>query len=201
MRTLLTLGRHTLAGLRVLLLATLVLGVGYPLGITLVVKVALPWQAAGSLVTADGARTTTYDDAAGSALLGQRFTGRAWFHGRPSAGGYDPLATGGSNLGPESPGLLAQVAARRAAVAAREGVPASVVPPDAVTASASGLDPDISPAYADLQINRVAVATGLSVAELRGLVAAHSTGRTLGVLGEPRVDVLGLNLALARTAG
>lgn len=191
--------RQAAAGLRVLLLMTLLLGVAYPLLVTGVAQVALPWRADGSLLTATGARTTHADDAVGSALLGQEGDA-SLFLPRPSAGGWDPLATGGSNLGPENPELLATVEQRRAEVAQREGVDPADVPPDAVTASGSGLDPHISPAYAALQVPRVARAQGLDVATVLSLVRAHTAGRSLGVLGEPRVDVLGLNLAVLRAA-
>ena len=192
--------RQAAAGLRVLLLMTLVLGVAYPLLVTGVAQVAFPWRADGSLVTATGEHTTDPDEAVGSSLLGQA-SDPDLFQPRPSAGGWDPLATGGSNLGPESPDLLAIVEQRREEIAEREGVAVSAVPADAVTASGSGLDPHISPAYAALQVDRVAAAQGLDPEVVRRLVAEHTSTRTLGVLGEPRVDVLGLNLAVVRAAG
>lgn len=193
--------RQSLAGLRVLLLVTLVCGIAYPLAVTGIAQVAFPWQADGSLVTADGGRTTDARDAVGSALLGQAAPADL-FQPRPSVAGdgYDPLASGGSNWGPEAPALVAAIRERRAAVAAREGVPVGEVPPDAVTASGSGLDPHISPAYADLQVPRVAAATGLPEAAVRALVDDHTEGRSLGVLGEPRVNVLELNLAVLQAA-
>lgn len=197
-----SLFRQSLAGLRLLLAATLLVGVAYPLAVTVVASVAAPWQARGSLVTADGGRTTVPDEAVGSALVGQGVValpdGTPLFYPRPSAAGegWDMLATAGSNLGPESPELLAAIRDRQAEVAEREGVPVAAVPPDAVTASASGLDPHVSPAYAALQVPRVAATTGLDEEQVRDLVAEHTSGRTLGVLGEPRVDVLGLNLAV-----
>ena len=199
MKDLYALARFSLAGLKLLLAATLVLGVLYPLAVTGVSQVALPWRADGSLVTATGEHTTDPDDAVGSALLGQAVPDDAGlFVPRPSAAGdgYDPLATAGSNLGPESPELVGLIRERKAAVAAREGVATSSVPPDAVTASASGLDPDVSPAYADLQVARVAAAQGLDESVVRRLVAEHTSGRTAGVLGEPRVNVLALNTAV-----
>jgi K+-transporting ATPase ATPase C chain len=199
-----TLGQH-LAALRALLVLTVLLGLGYPLAVTAVAQLAAPGRANGSLVR-DGGTVV------GSALLGQAFAGPdgtplpQWFQPRPSAAGataqnpagYDPTASGASNLGPTNPDLIALVKQRRAAVAAFEGVPADRVPPDAVTASGSGLDPDISPEYAALQVDRVARARGLDPAVVARLVREHTRGRTLGFLGEPRVDVLGLNLALAR---
>jgi len=195
MPDLLHLFRQSLAGLRLLLAATLLLGLGYPLLVTGFAAVASPWHARGSLVTATGEHTTEPDRAVGSALLGQD---GGPFLPRPSAAGegWDPLSTYGSNLGPESPDLVAAIGERRAAVAEREGVDVSAVPADAVTASGSGLDPDISPAYAALQVPRVARETGLSEDAVRALVAEHTSGRTLGVLGEPRVNVLLLNAAV-----
>jgi K+-transporting ATPase ATPase C chain len=185
--------RQFLAGLRVLLVLTVVVGLAYPLAMTGVGQLLFHARANGSLVHADGR-------AVGSALLGQDFTGPQWFHPRPSTGGYDALASGGSNLGPSSPQLAANIARARAAAAAADGVAAAKVPPDAVTASASGLDPDISPAYAYQQVDRVAHARGLPPAVVHRLVADHVTGRTLGFLGEPHVNVLALNLALDRLA-
>lgn len=199
--TVTALWRQTLAGLRVLLAFTVVLGVAYPLLVTGIAQIALPWQANGSLVTADGAHTDSRDEAAGSAIIGQSFgtSGKdpEWFHPRPSVSGYDTLASGGSNLGPNSAELSGQVAERRALVAAADGVDPADVPPDALTASSSGLDPHISPAYAAEQVDRVATARGLDAARVRSLVAEHTQGRDLGFLGEPRVNVLELNLALA----
>lgn len=195
--------RFSLAGLRVLLVATLVLGVVYPLVVTGIAQAVAPWRADGSLVTATGEHTTDAGEAVGSALLGQVVDDPALFQPRPSAAGdgYDPLASAGSNLGPESPELVAAIEERRTEVAEREGVPVDRVPPDAVTASASGLDPHISPAYAELQVARVAAANGLAVDVVRRLVAEHTTGRALGVLGEPAVDVLLLNIAVGQAAG
>lgn len=190
--------RHTLAGLRVLLVLTVLLGVVYPLAVTGVAQVALRWRADGSLVSATGAHVHDPRDAVGSLLVGQAFDGPQWFHPRPSAAGdgYDALASAGSNLGPLNPDLVASIESRRAAVATAEGVDPAQVPPDAVTASASGLDPDISPAYARLQVARVARENGLPVAEVSDLVERAVVGRDLGVLGEPRVGVLALNLAV-----
>jgi K+-transporting ATPase ATPase C chain len=191
-----TLTRHSLAGLRMLLAFTLVTGLAYPLAMTAVGQVAFGWQANGSLLTSDGARTTSRDDAAGSALLAQGFTGQEYFHPRPSAGQYDTLASGGSNLGPLSPDLVASIEERKAAVAAANGVDPADVPADAVTASASGADPHVSPEYAAIQVARVAQARGLPDADVADLVAQHTTGRDLGVLGGVRVNVLELNLGL-----
>ncbi len=199
MESLFTLARHSLAGLRALAVLTLILGLAYPLAITGVAQAALDWRASGSLVTADGRHTTSHDEAVGSTLIAQASTGAEWFHPRPSAAGegWDAMASGGSNLGPESPDLVATIKERRASVATEEGVDPAAVPVDALTASASGLDPHISQAYAALQVARVAAATGLPVDEVVTLVEEHTTGRTLGVLGEPRVNVLTLNIAIA----
>jgi K+-transporting ATPase ATPase C chain len=190
--------RQSGVAVRTMLVATLVLGIGYTALITGVGQLTLPAQANGSLVT-DAAGTVV-----GSALIGQSFTdadGAAlpqYFQSRPSAAGdgYDASASSGSNLGPENPDLLASIAERRQAVAELEGVDPASVPVDALTASASGLDPHISPAYAALQVARVARARGLDEEDVRRLVAAHTAGPDLGYLGEPRVNVLELNLAL-----
>ena len=197
-----TLSRQYGVALRAMLVATAVLGVAYTALVTGVGQLALGARADGSLVEVDGR-------AVGSSLVGQSFTdadGAAlpeWFQSRPSAagGGYDASASGGSNLGPESDDLAAAVAERRAAIAASDGVDPASVPVDALTASASGLDPDVSPASARLQVERVAAARDLPVAEVSALVEQHVQGRDLGYLGEPTVDVLELNVALAGLAG
>lgn len=201
----LSLVRQTLAGLRVLLVLTMLLGLVYPLAVTALAQLVLPWQANGSLVRADGSHATSLDSAGGtvigSALVGQAFEGDGWFHPRPSMAGdgYDTLASGGSNLGPLSEDLVATIEDRRAAAVAA-GAPGDAVPADALTASASGLDPHISPANASLQVARVATARGVAEEDLRRLVAEHTSGRDLAVLGEPRVDVLGLNIAVSMMA-
>ena len=196
------LWRQSLAGLRLLVAATLVLGLAYPVVVFGVGQVAAPWQAGGSLVTADGSRTEDPSEAVGSQLLGQPVEDPDLFQNRPSAAGdgSDTRATYGSNLGPEEPALIEAIVERRAAIAEREGVAEADLPPDAVTASGSGLDPDISVAYARLQVPRVAAATGLDEADVRRLVDEHTSGRTWGVLGEPRVNVLLLNLAVMQAA-
>jgi len=194
----LSLLRQSWAGLRVLLVLTALLGGIYPLVVTGVAQVVFPWQANGSLVAADGTRVRSADASVGSVLLGQPFDGPQWFHPRPSAAGdgWDTLASGGSNLGPLNPDLVATIEERKAAIVAQEGVDPALVPPDAVTASASGLDPEISPAYARLQVVRVARERHLPAGEVAALVERHVVGRDLGFLGEPRVNVLRLNLAL-----
>ena len=185
--------RQSLAGLRLLLVMTVLLGVGYPTAVWAAGQ-AFGDRADGSPVRLDG-------QVVGSRLIGQQFEGDEWFLSRPSANDYDTLASAPSNLGPRSAELVASIRERRAEVAAREGVEESAVPPDAVTASASGLDPHISPAYAALQAPRVAAANGLSLEEVRRLVEQHTDGRGLGFLGEPGVNVLELNLAVATAGG
>ena len=189
-------GRQLLVAVRYLLLMTVVLGILYPLAIFGVSQLAANNAANGSLIT-DSSGT-----AVGSELIGQQFDGPEWFAGRPSAAGdgYDAMSSGGSNLAADSPDLLALVQQRRAQIAADNGVDPADVPPDALTASASGLDPDISPAYAQLQVNRVAAARGLPADQVRDLVQAHTDGRALGFIGEERVNVLELNLALNQLA-
>ncbi|MGW9404002.1 potassium-transporting ATPase subunit KdpC [Arthrobacter sp. NPDC055585] len=185
--------RQLAVAARALALFTLVLGIAYPLLATTAAQ-ALPRQAGGSPAAADGT-------VIGSTLIGQSFTDSSgaalpeFFQSRP--GTYDGAASGGSNLGPASTELADIVAERRRRVAALESVPADQVPADAVTASASGLDPHISPNYAYLQVPRVARARELPEDAVRALVDAAVLGRTAGFLGEPTVNVLELNMALA----
>ena len=184
------LGRQSLAGLRLLLVMTVLLGVAYP---------AAVWGAARAFGDrADGQPVRVDGQVVGSRLIGQQFEGDQWFLSRPSPNDYDTLASAPSNLGPLNADLIATIDERRAEVASREGVDAADVPPDAVTGSGSGLDPHISPAYALIQAARVAEANGLSVADVEELVAEHTDGRGLGFLGEPGVNVLELNLAVLR---
>lgn len=185
-------GRQLFVALRFLLAMTIVLGIAYPLLVLGVGKVIAPAKADGSLVTADGKTV-------GSSLIGQLFTDPKWFQGRPSAAGsngYDPTASGGSNLSADSPTLLKAVNDRKAVIAKADGVPESAVPADAVTASGSGLDPDISPAYALIQVNRVAAARHLDPARVRDLVETHINTPALGFIGQRQVNVLQLNTAL-----
>ncbi len=184
---------------RLTLLATVVLGVGYPLAVWGVGQGVFHDQANGSMVR------DSSGEVVGSSLIGQSFAGEQadrWFQSRPSAAGdgYDAQSSSGSNLGPNNPDLLQAVQERRAAVAEADGVPVADVPADAVTASGSGLDPHISPEYAAQQVARVAAARGLSEADVRALVESHTASRQLGVLGEPVVNVLALNLALAEAS-
>jgi K+-transporting ATPase ATPase C chain len=173
-------------------LLALLTGVAYPLLVTGVAQAAFPERANGSLVSVDG-------QVRGSHLIGQPFSAPGYFWGRPSAtlpSPYDASASAGSNLGPTNPALLAAVRDRVAALRAADPGNLSPVPVDLVTASGSGLDPDISLAAALYQAPRVARARGLDEDRLRVLVARHAQRRQLGVLGEPRVNVLELNLAL-----
>ena len=182
--------RQLLTGLRITVVLTILLGLAYPLVVTAVGQLAFQSRAEGSLVERDGS-------VVGSSLLGQAFAEPGYFHGRPSVSDYDPLASGGSNLGPSNPTLLDAVAERVAAVREENGLAAdAAVPVDAVTASGSGLDPQISVAYARLQAPRVADARGVSVDAVLGLVDDHTQTRPLGFLGENGVNVLNLNLAL-----
>lgn len=176
---------------------TVLLGLAYPLMMTAFAQVAFPGRADGSLVDKG-------DTVVGSSLIGQSFDGRPeYFQSRPSAAGdgYDPLASSASNLGPESEDLIAAIEDRRAAAVELDGTKPASVAPDALLASGSGLDPDISPRYAAQQVDRVARERGLSTHEVRTLVERYTEGRTLGFLGEPRVNVLLLNLALDEASG
>ncbi|MCU1514521.1 MAG: Potassium transporter KtrA [Microbacteriaceae bacterium] len=190
--------RQYWVALRVLLVATVVLGLAYPLAITLVAR-TMPAMADGSLLSVDGAIV-------GSSLIGQQFTGKdgtalpQWFQSRPSSAGdgYDGASSSGSNQGTESAALLKAIEQRRATIAALDGVEPSSVPADALTASASGLDSQISPDYARQQVARVAAARGLEESDVAALVDSMVRGRELGYLGEPTVNVLELNIAVAK---
>jgi K+-transporting ATPase ATPase C chain len=179
---------------RALAIFTIGLGVIYPVAMTGAAQVLSPGNANGSVIQVDG------KDVA-SDLIGQDYTkDLSLFQTRPSAVDYDAAGSSASQYGPNNEELVALIAERRAAVAKLEGVDLSQVPPDALTASGSGLDPGISPAYAELQVNRVARERGLSVAKVRQLVKENTRGRTLGFLGEPQVNVVTLNADLAGTA-
>jgi potassium-transporting ATPase KdpC subunit len=171
-------------------LFTLLLGLGYPLLITGVAHVAFPYQAEGSLVTDSSGHVI------GSELLAQPFAKDEYLRPRPSAAGngYDPTSSGGSNYGPLSPDLAKRIAGD--ADALRKSTGQQTVPDDAVTTSASGLDPDISPVYADLQADRIAKARGASVQAVRSTIDAHVQQPFLGFIGQPHVNVLMTNLAL-----
>ncbi|MFF3966152.1 potassium-transporting ATPase subunit C [Streptomyces griseorubiginosus] len=207
-------GRLLWAGLRALLVLTLVTGVIYPLAVTGVAQALFHDKANGSEIRADG-------KVVGSSLIGQSYNlplkkgqetpepDLKWFQGRPQNGlgtnsvntQYKLILSGATNLSADSKVLVQQVEDAQAAVIKDNSVPGytvkrSQVPADAVTSSGSGLDPDISPAYADLQVHRVAARNGLSVAEVQKLVDEQTKGRTLGFIGEPRVNVLELNIAL-----
>lgn len=175
------------------ILFTLLLGLAYPLAVTGIAQLAFPYQASGSLLH-EGNRVI------GSALIGENFARPAYLHPRPSAAGngYDASASSGSNLGPLNPELARRVAATAASVRAENPNVASSMPADAVTASASGLDPDISPAYAFYQVERIAAARGVPAAEVRQVIAAEVRPAFLGFIGQPRVNVLETNLALDR---
>lgn len=189
--------RTTLVALRAMIILTLVLGVAYPLVVTGLGAVLLPGRAGGSTVEVAGA-------VVGSSLIGQSFTDAngnplpEYFQSRPSAAGdgYDGAGSSGSNLGPENPDLINAIQERQQQVAAFNNVEVNAVPPDAVTASSSGLDPHISPAYARLQVARVALARSLPEAQVRDLVKASIAPRDLGFMGEETVNVLELNVAL-----
>ena len=191
------LSRQAWVSIRAMIVFTVVLGVLYP-AVIWVIGLAMPSQSNGSLVRENG-------QAVGSSLIGQSFTDKKgnalpeWFQSRPSAAGagYDGAASSGSNYGPENKDLITAITQRQAAIEKSDGVTADQIPADAVTASGSGLDPDISEAYALIQVDRVARARGLSTDVVRALVEKHVDGRELGYLGEPTVNVLRLNIALA----
>ena len=186
--------RYVFASIRMAVLTMVVLGLVYPLAVTGLAQVLMPAKANGSLVTSANGTVI------GSSLIGQGFTDAKYFHGRPSAAGadgYDATASSASNLAPTSRALVDSVAARVAtAVAENPGLTSGTVPVDMVTASGSGLDPDITLANAYAQVARVASARGMSADAVRGLVDATATGRQFGLLGEPHVNVLALNIAL-----
>ena len=177
-------------------LFTALLGLGYPLAVTGIAQLAFPAAANGSLVRGDDGRIV------GSALIGQSATAPGYLHPRPSAAGadgYDASASSGSNLGPLNADLIAATAARATAI--RADAPGAIIPPDAVTASASGLDPHISPQFARLQAARIATARGLPLADVQAAIDGRTEGRLLGFIGQPRVNVLLVNLDLDTLSG
>lgn len=181
--------KELILALRFTLVTTLVFGVIYPLAVTGLSKMLFPGQAAGSLIEKNG-------HVVGSKLIGQAFSSDKYFHSRPSAAGngYDASASSASNLAPTNQALVDRVKSDVAKL--QQENPGTPIPADLVTASGSGLDPEISPAAAEFQIPRVAKARGISVDSLRALIARHTQTRTWGIFGEPRVNVLELNLDL-----
>ena len=181
-----------LPALRMLLILTVVTGIAYPLVVTGIAQLAFPRQANGSLVESGGKTV-------GSTLIGQPFSDPKYFWSRPSATSpqpYNAMASSGSNQGPRNPALADAVKDRIKSLRDADPDGKASVPADLVTASGSGLDPEISIAAADFQVHRVAKARGIGEDQVRALVAANTAGRTFGILGEPRVNVLALNLAL-----
>lgn len=188
--------QQLIPALRMTLVLTVATGLVYPALVTGLAQILFRDQANGSLIRKNGR-------AVGSSLIGQQFTRPEYFHPRPSAAGrgYDPLASGGSNLGPTSSRLTVRVRESVRRYRAENPQSSGDVPPDAVLASASGLDPHITPANAEAQAPRVAKARGVEPDRIRALIHRHLEGRDLGLLGEPRINVLVLNLALDETVG
>jgi K+-transporting ATPase ATPase C chain len=187
--------KQLLTAIWMTLATTVLLGIVYPLVMTGLAQVLFPSQANGSLIQTGGKTL-------GSHLIGQPFTSTGYFHSRPSAAGvagYDGTASGGSNLGPTNKTLVDRISASAQALQAEN--PGAPIPVDLVTASGSGLDPDISPAAAEFQVPRIARERKMSEADVRALVGKHTSGRQWGFLGEPRVNVLDLNLALDQATG
>ncbi len=185
--------KNLAVAIRFTLITTLVFGLVYPLVVTEISQLFFPKQANGSLIVKNG-------EVVGSRLIGQAFSGEKYFHPRPSAAGngYDPLASGGSNLAPTNQALVTRV--QQDVAKLHQENPGAPIPADLVTTSGSGLDPDISPAAAGFQVARIAKARGISVVELRRIVARHIEPRKYGILGEARVNVLELNLDLDASA-
>jgi K+-transporting ATPase ATPase C chain len=185
---------HLLPAFRLMVVMTVLTGLVYPAAVTGLASLMFPSQAHGSLVTVNGRIV-------GSRLIGQNFARPEYFHPRPSAAGasgYDAGASSGSNLGPTSQKLIDRVSASVAQYRQENPGYDGPIPADAVTASGSGLDPHISPANADIQAGRVAAARGLDIQRVRALIAQATEGAWLGLVGEPRVNVLALNLSLDR---
>jgi K+-transporting ATPase ATPase C chain len=191
--------RNVVRALRAVVVLALLTGLAYPLVITGIAQLTMADKADGSLVRADGR-------VVGSSSIGQLWDGEEWFHGRPSAVDYDASTSSGSNLGPSSQELSDLIAERVAAIIELErpyvpGLTAADIPVDLVTASASGLDPHISPQAAELQAPRIAEVRGLSLDRVLALIEEHTQGRGLGFLGQEHVNVLELNLALEGSGG
>jgi K+-transporting ATPase ATPase C chain len=189
---------NALRALRAVVVLALLTGLAYPLLITGIAQLTMPGKADGSLVRVNG-------EVVGSSSIGQVWEDDEWFHGRPSAVDYDASTSSGSNLGPNSQDLSDLIAERAAAILALEGpynpdLTVGVIPVDLLTASASGLDPHISVAAAELQAPRIAEVRSLSLEQVRALIDDHTEGTVLGFLGKERVNVLELNLALAQAA-
>jgi potassium-transporting ATPase KdpC subunit len=187
------MNKNLMIAIRFTVITTIVFGLGYPLLVTALSQWIFPNQANGSLIVKNG-------QVVGSRLIGQAFSSEKYFHSRPSnaGNGYDATASGGSNLGPTNQALITRV---EQDVARWQQVnPGTPIPSDLVTSSGSGLDPDISPASAEFQLPQVARARGLSVDQLRQIVAKHTEPRQFGILGDPRVNVLELNLDLDAVA-
>lgn len=189
--------RSLVVAIKMTVVLTLLTGIVYPIAMAGLGHVLFPAQADGSLIYENGSPV-------GSSLIAQNFKAARYFHPRPSAAGnngYDPTSSSGSNLGPTNKSFIDSVKQRTKDVMEEDSVPASLVPIDMVTASGSGLDPQISPAAAEIQVERVAKARGLGVDTVRELVNANTQPRWAGFLGEPGVNVLELNLALDATTG
>ncbi|MGA2274404.1 MAG: potassium-transporting ATPase subunit KdpC [Bryobacteraceae bacterium] len=188
--------KQLMIAIKATLLLTVLTGLLYPLAVTGLAQILFPHQANGSLKVVNGKTV-------GSELIGQRFTKPEYFHGRPSAAGndgYDGLSSGGSNYGPTNQHLADRVSDDVKKFRAENPTYTGPIPADLLTASGSGLDPHISPASADVQVARIAAARGVSADTVRQLVSAHTEGRQYGLFGEPRVNVLELNLALDQSA-
>lgn len=178
-----------LAATRAAFVFILLCGGLYPLVITTIGGALFPYQATGSLIEIEG-------KVVGSELVGQRFQAPEYFHGRPSAADYDPFSVGGSNYAASNPDLKARVTEDSQQIAARDGVESTSIPVDLLAASGSGIDPHISPEAASLQADRVASAREIPVAQVNKLIARYTKGPTMGIFGQPRVNVLQINLAL-----
>lgn len=178
-----------LHAIRAAIVLVLLCGGFYPLAVTTVGGLAFPYQATGSLVIVEGT-------AIGSKLVGQTFSAPKYFHGRPSAADYDPFSVGGSNLAASNPELVERVQQKSAAISMRDGVSFDQIPVDLLAASGSGIDPHISPAAAEIQATRIAAARGLPIETVLQMIADSTEAPSMGIFGQPRVNVLMINLAL-----